>query len=179
VAEAARILGNPTRRLAYQGALAVAEVKAGLLSSSPAAPTEPTPAPPVTEEGDVLASYDAIAGAEAEFAEGRYWDALQVVEVLLGGLSGRLRMRALLLRARVYSKNTKWRREAEEQLKELLEVDPANTDAFFLLGELYEEAGLSGRATAMFRKVLALKPRHPGALAHLTPGSRPGGARSG
>jgi tetratricopeptide (TPR) repeat protein len=168
VLEAARVLGNPKRREGYERALAVAEVKARLLdSSAPDPAATPSAPPPAAEDADMMAPYEALAGAEAEFAEGRYWDALQVVEVLLDGLKGRLRLRALLLRARIYARNANWRHEAEEQLKEIVAADPATHAAFFLLGELYEDAGLEARAAAMFRRVLALRPRHPEALARL------------
>jgi curved DNA-binding protein CbpA len=165
--EAGRVLGNARRREAYAKALAVAEVKARLLASSPPEPEAPPPPPMDAGEGDLLAPYDALVQAEAEFAEGRYWDALQVVEVLMPGLTGRLRLRAQVLRARIYAKNAKWRHEAEEELKQVVAADPANSDAFFLLGEIYEEAALGGRAAAMYRKVLGLRPRHAGALARL------------
>ena len=170
VLEAARVLGNPRRREAYERALALAEVRARILSSSPSPEPEVSAAPAPSPEADFLVAFDVVAEAEAEFGQGRYWDALQAIEVVLGQLQGQLRRRALLLRARIYAKNAHWRREAEEQLKEILAADPSNSEAYFLLGELYDEAGLAGRAAAMFRKVLALKPRHAGALARLAGG---------
>jgi cytochrome c-type biogenesis protein CcmH/NrfG len=109
-----------------------------------------------------------LASAEREFAEGHYWDALQVVESVLGELEGRVRRRACLLRARALGRNPKWRKEAEDQLKEILAEDPGNVDALFHLGELYKAGGMSTRATALFRKVLELRPRHAGALAELS-----------
>jgi curved DNA-binding protein CbpA len=172
VLEAARVLRDPRRRDAYERALALAEVRARILSSSPSPEPEVSagPAPAPSPEADFLVPLDVVAEAEAEFGQGRYWDALQAVEVVLPQLQGQLRRRALLLRARIYARNAHWRREAEEQLKEIVAADPANSEAFFLLGELYDEAGLAGRAAAMFRKVLALKPRHAGALARLAGG---------
>lgn len=90
-----------------------------------------------------------------------------MVESVLGELQGRMRRRACLLRARVLGQNPKWRKEAEDQLKEILAGDPGNVDALFHLAELYKAGGMTTRATALFRKVLELRPRHPGALAGL------------
>jgi hypothetical protein len=157
--EAAHVLTDPRRRKEYEGALAVAEVQSELLTARQSA----EPLRSVTEL-DFGAADEVLAHAEAEFAEGRHWDALQAVEAVLEVLSGRSRQRALLLRARVYARNPKWLKEAEEQVREVLAASPANVDALFLLGQIYKAAGFEARASAMFRRVLELKPRHAGAL---------------
>jgi len=51
-----------------------------------------------------------------------------------------------------------------EALPQVLATSPANVDALFLLGQIYKAAGFEARASAMFRRVLELKPRHAGAL---------------
>jgi len=86
---------------------------------------------------------------------------------VLGGLSGRLRRRAWLVRARALAQNPKWRKEAEEQIKQLLAEDPASYEALFVLGQIYQAGGLATRATATFKRVLELRPRHAGARAAL------------
>jgi hypothetical protein len=166
--DAVHVLGDPRRRDAYESALAVAQVQAELLGS-----TESASALDVTEL-DFGAAEEVLAHAEAEFAEGRAWDALQAVDAVLVGLSGRLRLRALLLKARVYAKNPNWLKEAEEQLKEILVAQPANVDALFLLGGIYKEVGFAARATATFRRVLELRPRHAGALDEMRSAARSG-----
>lgn len=165
--EARRVLTDPQRRAEYEGALLVAELNP---AASPG--DGPTPAAPVDPLALHASHEELVTQAEREFELGRYFDALQVVEGMLGEWSGRLRLRALLLRARIYLKNPKWQREAEEQLKALVREDPANAEAFFVLGQFYQAAGVTARAAAMFRRALNLKPRHAGALSELQAGSK-------
>ena len=157
--QAAHALTDPRRRKAYEGALAAAEVQSGLLTARQ--PSEPLGS---VSDLDFGVAEEVLAHAEAEFAEGRHWDALQAVEAVIEGLTGRGRLRALLLRARVYARNPSWLKEAAEQIKEILAASPANVDALFLLGQIYKSAGFEARASAAFRRVLELKPRHAGAL---------------
>jgi tetratricopeptide (TPR) repeat protein len=163
VGEAAAVLSHPRRRDAYENALAVARL--GPAPPEPALP-EPPAAPPATEV-DFQQAEHVLIQAEAELAEGRYWDALQAVEAVFAGLQGRQRVRALMLKGRVYAKNPKWLREAEEQFKQVLAAQPSNAEAYFLLGGVYKAAGVAVRAMAMFRRALEFKPRHAGALAEL------------
>ena len=158
---AASVLTDPARRSAYESALLVARLGGGSLGES-----ELTQAPPAAPAAvDFQSAEDVLTQAETEYAEGRYWDALQALEVVFESLSPKQRSRALMLRARVYAKNPKWMKEAEEQLKQVLASEPANAEAYFLLGQVYKSLGVGVRAEAMFRRVLQLKPRHAGALA--------------
>jgi hypothetical protein len=154
--DAAHVLSDPARRDAYESALVVAGLGSGLAAE-------------VEREAplDLSLVDDVLDRAETELGEGRYWDALQVIESLPSDLSGRQSRRAGMLRARAYARNPKWLRQAEEQLKAVLRDEPANTDACFLLGEVYQAIGLPTRAVAMFRKTLELRPRHAGARAAL------------
>lgn len=164
LADADRVLTVPLRRAEYERRLVLTEIQP-LLQESPAAP--PEPAAPIDPMALALSHEQAIASAEREFAEGRYWDALQLVESQLGALQGRLRRRAWLLRARLLSRDPKRRKDAEDQLREILVEDPGSVDALFQLGQLYKAGGMSARAAAAFRKVLELRPRHAGAQAEL------------
>jgi len=154
--DAAHVLSDPGRRNAYESALVVAGLGSGLAAQ-------------VESEAplDLSLVDEVLDRAEGELGEGRYWDALQVVESLPGDLSGRQSRRAAMLRARAYARNPKWQRQAEEQLKSVLRDEPANADACFLLGEVLQSIGLPTRAEAMFRRTLELKPRHAGARAAL------------
>lgn len=164
LADADRVLSVPVRRAEYEKRLVLTEVQPLLHAVPEDAPEAPPPLDPMTQ---AMTHEQMVASAEREFTEGRYWDALQVVESVLGELQGRMRRRACLLRARALGENPKWRKEAEDQLKQVLTEDPGNVDALFHLGELYQAGGMNTRAAAMFRKVLELRPRHAGALAAL------------
>jgi tetratricopeptide (TPR) repeat protein len=164
LADADRVLSVPPRRAEYEKRLVLTEVQPLLRASADATAETAPPLDPMTQ---AMTHEQMLVSAEQEFAEGRYWDALQVVESVLGELEGRMRRRGCLLRARALGQNPKWRKEAEDQLKEILAEDPGNVDALFHLGELYQAGGMTTRATAMFRKVLELRPRHAGALAAL------------
>jgi tetratricopeptide (TPR) repeat protein len=164
LADADRVLSVPPRRAEYEKRLALSEVQSLL---HPASEETAEAAPPLDPMALAMTHEQMLVSAEQEFAEGRYWDALQVVESVLGELQGRMRRRGCLLRARALGRNPKWRKEAEEQLKEILAEEPGNVDALFHLAELYQAGGMTTRAAAMFRKVLELRPRHAGALAAL------------
>jgi tetratricopeptide (TPR) repeat protein len=51
-------------------------------------------------------------------------------------------------------------RKAEATLKAVVEEDPTCAEAWFALGALYKRGGMHARAAALFRKVLAIEPRH-------------------
>jgi len=61
---------------------------------------------------------------------------------------------------------TGWR-DAKKELLAITQEDPANAEAYYLLGILYKQVGGAASAAAMFRKTLLLRPRHPGALAEV------------
>jgi curved DNA-binding protein CbpA len=162
LADADRVLSAPPRRAEYERRLALSEVQT-LLHSSPSAP-----APAAKVEPEAMPTpEEMVVRAEQEQAEGRHWDALTAIDAVVGGLSGRLRRRAWLVRARALAENPKWRKDAEDQIRQLLAEDPASFEALFVLGRIYQAGGLSTRATAMFKRVLELRPRHAGARAAL------------
>ncbi len=72
-----------------------------------------------------------------------------------------------MLRAQALLKGEGGRRAAEEELKAALEEDRGNIEAHFALGHIYKSGGANALAAAAFRRVLALKPRHSGALSAL------------
>ena len=80
---------------------------------------------------------------------------------------GRLQRRARVLLARCYLKYPEKTKEAEKQLRIVIERDPEQADAHYYLGRLYRSSGLTARARASFRKTLELKPRHREAAAEL------------
>lgn len=157
--EAYQVLSDREERARYEGTLQVVRPAA---SPAPEAPPTPSPDPGQRVE-------EELARADESFAQGRYWDAFQIADAVLPMATGKLRQRARLLKAKVYLKNPSWRKQAEEELRAAVQEDRSNVDAYYLLGTLYKAAGAEDKARAMFRRVLSLKPRHPGALAELGP----------
>ncbi len=117
------------------------------------------------QAGEQARQLGVIAMAEARLEEEKYWDAIVALEPLVPRLEGRLRARARTVLARAYVKNPKWRRRAEVALRLAIEDDPKQVDAHLLLARLYAEAGLATRASALYRRVLALDPRNAEARA--------------
>lgn len=101
------------------------------------------------------------------FAAEKYWDAIQAAEAALPALTGKWRRKAQITLAQCYLKNPNWVKQAEERLQAILQEDPQNLEAHFLLGKLYHEKGMPARATAMLRKLLELRPDHEEAAALL------------
>ncbi len=66
---------------------------------------------------------------------------------------------------------------AEGEFREITEQQPDNPWGWYLLGELYDAAGKTTRATACYRRVLALVPNHGPSRSALA--SRPAAKKSG
>jgi len=188
VTEAHRVLANPQTRAAYEQYLdavaspspektAVAEPVA--TDKSPAAPkkapvaekpaaAEKAPASEARPEPEAHTSPEKVAEtldvAEAALAEGRYWETLALVSGVFAVSTGRTRRRARVLKAQAHLKSEGGRRAAEEELRAALEEDKGNIEAHFCLGNIYKSGGANVLAKGAFERVLALKPRHAGAL---------------
>jgi curved DNA-binding protein CbpA len=181
VTEAHRVLANPQARAAYEqylDALAPASSeKPGAAEPAPrkaateTAVAEKTAVESGSEPGAAHANPEKVAealdAAEASLGGGRYWETLAVIGEVFAATTGRTRRRARVLRAQALLKGEGGRRAAEEELKAALEEDRGNIEAHFALGHIYKSGGANALAAAAFRRVLALKPRHSGALAAL------------
>jgi cytochrome c-type biogenesis protein CcmH/NrfG len=73
----------------------------------------------------------------------------------------------MMLLARAYMKNPKWRKRAEGVLQSLLDENRRNVEACLVLAELYREASLPARARALYRRVLDIEPAHDAAVSAL------------
>jgi tetratricopeptide (TPR) repeat protein len=105
---------------------------------------------------------------QALLEEGKYWDAIQVLEEglpLAVGTRSNQNLRVLL--AQATAKNPRWRKRAEEMLVELSRETPPPLEALMALSALYEEEGFKARAAAQLRRVVELQPGHADALARL------------
>jgi curved DNA-binding protein CbpA len=190
VTEAHRVLANPQTRAAYEQYLdavaspspdktAAAEPvatekspaaakKAPVAEKAPAVEKAPAPAPEARPEPEAHTSPEKVAEtldvAETALAEGRYWETLALVAEVFAMSSGRTRRRARVLKAQAHLKSEGGRRAAEEELRAALEEDKGNIEAHFCLGNIYKSGGANVLAKGAFERVLALKPRHAGAL---------------
>jgi tetratricopeptide (TPR) repeat protein len=134
----------------------------------PSAPVAVDERPSLDPIEEALLAEDALRRAERLLADARYWDVIQLLQVCLPRIPGRvMRDKAHILLARAYLKNPNWVRRGEELLQKVVHENPDNPDAPFLLGVLYDERGLKTRAEAMFRRVLELRPGHREAAARL------------
>lgn len=159
VSEAHRVLSDPKARAAYD-----------TLSAAPAAPlvAAPQPAAPPSEiQADPKQLEEKLEQAEEALRAGRHYEAFALVDEVLRGASGRVRRRGRVLRAEASLKSGQGHRAAEDELKAALSEDPANPEAHFLLGTIYKAGGAHSLAAGAFRRALALKPRHAGAIAEL------------
>ena len=119
-------------------------------------------------------SGEAINRAERLVAEGKVWDAIQLLQVAIPRMYGRKQKeKARVLLAKAYIKNPNWVKRGEEMLQSVLRDDPQNAEAFYALGMLYKESGMNSRAVTMFRRALELNPQHRGAQAELSSLSSP------
>jgi tetratricopeptide (TPR) repeat protein len=125
---------------------------------------EPAPAGPTL---DPQRAEEVFTQGRERFEEGKYWEAIGLMSVAVTLAEGHMQRRARVLMARCYLKYPDKVKDAEKQLRLVVDQDPRNVDAFYYLGTLYRHGGLSARARAMFQKVLELKPRHREAAAEL------------
>jgi tetratricopeptide (TPR) repeat protein len=142
----------------------------------PAAVAEPaavaraadTPAvPPLDAEAEAREAESSLSNAEKLLTDGKYWDAIQVLEALIPRIPTRMGRRAQLALARAYRKNPKWAKSAEDLLLTVTQAEPGSVEALLELANLYEEKGLKSRAVSMYRKVLELDGAHAEARAAL------------
>jgi hypothetical protein len=139
--------------------------------STPAAPSAPEPepsAPPM----DAQKIHEALYKAEKAYEADKYWDAIQLAEGALPhceapGVPAKHLSRARLILAKCFMKNPNWVRRAEEQLQLIMEKDPKNIEAIYLLATIYKAGGLKSRAISLLRRVLELNSEHTKATADL------------
>ena len=126
--------------------------------------------PPVATrdlEEETRLAEEAVRKAVKLVEQGKYWDAIQLLEPAVELVGGKTRLRARVLLARCYVKNPKWAKSAEAMLLAATREEPKAVEPWALLGAIYAEKGLRTRATAMYRKVIELKPEQEEAARYL------------
>ena len=158
--EAHEVLRDPESRARYLDSLDARELRAQLRP-----PARPAPPQAVSLEVeapvDPQSILDAIREAQKLVREEKAWDAIQLLEPLVGKAEGHSRFRAQVLLARAYTKNPKWMKRAEELLFRVVREAPEHAEAYVVLGHIYRAGDLPTRAVAMYRRALTLQPGHP------------------
>jgi tetratricopeptide (TPR) repeat protein len=170
------MLTNPANRARYERMLDARAPRrppepppAAPLPPSPTPPPPPpSPAPPLMDKAQQQqAALEAIRSGVRLVKEGRYWDAIQLVEPVLPRVEGPARLKARVTLARAYMKNPNWLRQAEQNLQAALQESPEYAEAYVVLGQVYRASDQRARAVTMYRKALDLQPGNEEALAEL------------
>jgi tetratricopeptide (TPR) repeat protein len=177
VGEAWEVLGNEKSRAAYEARLGPIVRPA---AAAPATPPEPgrdeTPPGPEDAPAKYVSPEQTLHQARELLGRARYWDAIQMLETAVPHLQPqRHQHRGRILLAQAYAHNPKWVHRAVETLQAVVGEDPANVEAYYELGRLYKEGGLTARSQAAFRRVLELRPGHKKAAAELEAQERAAG----
>jgi len=144
------VLSHPQRRLDYEGFLARAQ------SVTPSA-----------SGGTAWTPERALEDAQHFFEEGKHWEVIGLLHGALSQAEGRTREQMLLLKAKAHLKNRGGQRPAEEELRVLLQESPEHAEGHYLLGTIYEEAGLRKRAITEFQRALDCRPGYRDAESRL------------
>jgi curved DNA-binding protein CbpA len=145
-------LSNAQRRAAYDAFLERAQKAVEV-------PPAPPPAP------DAVARM--LEDAEQLFAEGKYWEAIGLLQGGIAHAEGKTRTRMRVLRATAFLRSPGREKDAAEELKTAVEESPNDVEAHYQLGLVFKRLGLRRRAAGHFRKALELRPRHREAQAEL------------
>jgi len=113
--------------------------------------------PPFSEAAHAAwLAHESLLTAEEHHREGRYWDAIQLLESTIPRLEGVEKLRARVALARAQMKNPNWVKRAEESLHVLLQEHPHSVDALLCLAELYRSTQMRSRALGMYRRALEI-----------------------
>jgi tetratricopeptide (TPR) repeat protein len=168
--QAYEVLRNPRTRGPYEADLAARAPRfprpgndpgtppTGSPAASPSSPGSAAPPSSVDREKEARRAFESMVAAEKHIEQGKFWDAIQLLEHAVQWLEGRNLTRARVALGRSYAKNPNWAKQAEAILKTAIASDPKSADAQLVLGELYAGQGLRSRAATAFRRVLELQP---------------------
>jgi tetratricopeptide (TPR) repeat protein len=147
---------------------AVERVAARPAAPAPVVPPTPPPPAPLPESAIGPTADDLMLRARERLEEGRHWEAVALLGEAIPLVSGARLSRARLMLAKAYLRSPERVKDAEKELRAVLDADPQLTDAALLLAKLYRDAGLVARAAALYQKVLEARPDDPEARAGLS-----------
>jgi tetratricopeptide (TPR) repeat protein len=158
--EAYDVLRDPRKRADYEERLGRQRPRPAPAETpgSPPPDEAAAPEPPRDPEEDARLAEESVRRAAKLVEQEKYWDAIQLLEPAVEVVQGKVRLRARVLLARCYARNPKWAKSAEATLLAATREEPQAVEPWALLGAIYAEKGLKTRATAMYRRVLELKP---------------------
>jgi curved DNA-binding protein CbpA len=107
-------------------------------------------------KGDLGAAKELYRRAQSAYAQEEFWQAIQLSQQAIDMAPERAELYHLLGLA--LSKNPKWQKDAEKNLKIAANLDPWKSDYLIELGKLYRAAGLHLRATRTFEQARAIDP---------------------
>jgi curved DNA-binding protein CbpA len=178
--QAYEVLRNPRTRGPYESDLASRAPRVprsgtsdsgtppqGSPPGTPQGPAAEAPPPPRDVALEGRRALEAMIVAEKHMEQGKYWDAIQLLEHAVQWLEGKNLTRARIALGRSYAKNPNWLKQSETILKSAIASAPKSAEAHFVLGELYASQGMRSRAITVLRRVLELQPDHQEAAAAL------------
>ncbi len=115
------------------------------------APAVPEPAEEEQKQQPVMPE-EVYRRADDAYSEGKYWEAMALLGVAIQAASGALKRKAQLLLARAYLKYPDRVRDAEKELRGVIERDSENSEAHYLLGTIYMRSGMKARAAGARRR---------------------------
>ncbi len=155
LAQAYDTLKVPATRASYDAKIfRLDPSQAGAATDKPAQATATTTAPTANYK---LADLNYRQG-RGQYDQQDYWSAIQAFRQSVRLEPENARYRYWL--GMSLSKNTKWRREAEEHFLKAIQLEQFTADHYVGLGLLYKEAGMMKRAENQFKQALQVAPDH-------------------
>jgi curved DNA-binding protein CbpA len=166
ITDAYQLLSSPLERNRYDARIRAegpAAVAAGGIPASDEA----------NEAARQRAAEELYKEGKRHFDEMHFFDAIQCLREAVR-LHSRKNYHKLLGLA--LTKNPKWLREAEEQFRLSLKMDPFDADCYVGLGDIYESEGMTTRAQKMYEQAATCDPENEALKSRMGKRGSPGGA---
>jgi tetratricopeptide (TPR) repeat protein len=151
-----KVLSNPVARRRYDNSLRTEAPRGENLAPRVAKP-KPTPEDDASlvfkERGE-----NYYQQARRAFTQGDYHKTVALMEEAVRLDPSRADYHGLI--AQAMAKNPKWRKDAEEHFQAALKINPFDIDCLVGLGEIYEAAGMTTRASKLYSEALGQDPNN-------------------